>query len=167
MFQLLKDFLLEQELEKNNSGRQFVDWQNANRICLIIPNEALVLNHIANFIKECRKETDVILFNNDKLTVENGVYLSINKKDFNLLGLPKPEIIQKLKSKNYDIVICGDMKGDFTLKALTLLMNSKCKVGRGELGYSRLFDISISEVNGDFGNFLKQVLKYLCMIKAS
>lgn len=167
MLQFLKDFLLEQELKKTNSGRQFVDWHNVNRICLIVPNEFAVISNVTNFISESEKETDVVLFSNDKLTVKNDVYLSLNKRDFNFLGLPKSEIIQKLKNKNYDIVICGDMKGSFSLKAITLLVNSKCKVGRGELGYSKLFDISISEENGDFGNFLKQALKYLSMIKAN
>ncbi len=166
MFSFLRNFLLEQEIKKTDSGRQFTSWNQVKTICIVIPHEVKVLNDVKNFISESKKEVDLVVFCNDKLTVANDVYLSVNKKDFGITGIPKPEKLQKLKGKKYDVVINGDMNNTFVLKALALLVKTKCRVGKAGLEYSKLFDISISEANNDFGNFLKQVLKYLTMIKA-
>lgn len=167
MFAFLQDFLLNQELKKVNSSKQFVEWAKVKSICIVLPNDSASLSAAQKFANESGKLVDVILFCNDKLTVNTAVSASFNRKDFTFLGLPKVETITKLKVKNYDIIICGDLSGMINLKALSLLVPSKCRVGVAELDYSKEFDISISGQNTSISDFLTQALKYLTMIKSA
>lgn len=167
MLNFLKNVLLNQELKSTNSKRQFVEWAAVKNICVVIPNETVFLNAVKIFAAESKKEVDVVVLHADKLSVNKDVYLSLNKKDLTWLGLPNAEAIKRLRAKNHDIVICGDLSDHFSLKALTLLIPTKCRLGSAELAYADAFEISIAGETKDFGNFLKQGLKYLMMIKAN
>lgn len=167
MFNFLKNVLLNQELKQTNSKRQFVEWATVKNICVVIPNETSFLNAVKTLATESKKEVDAVVLHADKLSVNKEVYLSFNKKDLTWLGLPNAEAIKRLRAKNYDIVICGDISGNFSLKALTLLIPAKCRLGSAELAYADAFEIAIAGETKDFGNFLKQALKYLMMIKAN
>lgn len=167
MFAFFKNYFLKQELKKNNSGKQFTDWASVKTICLVMPNESSGLNYAKSFIAESKKEVDIVVFSADKLTLNKDVYLSLNKKDINWKNLPENEQLQKLRTKTYDVVLCGDLNDSFILQSITLMIKAKCRVGAAKLTYSSEFDLSISGEVNDIGNFLKQALKYLSMIKAN
>lgn len=164
----LKNWVINNEFKKLNSASQSVNWADVKNICLVIPNDNASVSAAQVFKTESQKPVDVITYTNDKLTVNNQVHLSLNKKSLNWLDIPVQEVMTKLQQKNYDIVICGDLQGDSALRAITLLMKTKCRVGLEGLDYSKHFTISIAMSPSDgIGNFLKQVLKYLSLVKTN
>ena len=108
----------------------------------------------------------MIVFNNDKITQNADCFLSVNKKDLNFFGLPNSETIEKIKKTECDVLINCDLSDELIMKTLTGLINAKCKVGRENLSYNKLFDISIAPSGNDsLENYLKEAVNYLKMIK--
>lgn len=168
MLSFLKRNALKQELKKISSQKQFVEWGSVKTICIVIHNDTASITAVNEFKKASGKEVDVVLYTNDKLTVNNEVYLSLNKKSVNWLDVPNAEVLKKLQSKTYDLVIFGDLNGNSVLKAIAFLAKTKCRVGSANLDYSKNFELSIAgSPNDGIGNFLKHALKYLMMIKAN
>lgn len=164
----LKNWVLNSELKKIKTAHQSVDWAQVKSICVVVNNDAASLAAVRNFKSECDKAVDVITYANDKLTVNNEVYLSLNKKSVTWLDIPITEVMSKIQSKTYDVTICGDLNGDSTLRSVSLLIKAKCRVGLEGLDYSKHFTISIAMSASDgIGNFLKQVLKYLSLVKTN
>lgn len=164
----LKNWILNNEFKKIKSVSQSVDWSNVKSICLVIQNDAASLSAAQHFTKECQKTVHVISYANDKLTVNNQVHLSLNKKSLNWLDIPVQEVMKKLQSQTYDVVVCGDLQGESALRAIALLVKAKCRVGLQGLDYSKHFTISIAMASSEgIGNFLKQVLKYLSLVKCN
>lgn len=164
----LKNWILNNEFKKTKSVSQSVDWSNVKSICLVIQNDSASLSAAQYFVKESQKTVHVISYTNDKLTINNQVHLSLNKKSLNWLDIPVPEVMTKLQSQTYDVVVCGDLHGDSVLRAITLLVKAKCRVGLEGLDYSKHFTISIAMPPSEgIGNFLKQVLKYLSLVKSN
>ncbi len=162
MFEWLKNYLLQQEIKEiSNIGKQFVEWEKMKSAVILVGSGQY--NLVKAFAHQSGKNFDIIIFHNDKVTVSNDCFLSLNKKDFNFFGLPKPEAIAKLKGKNYDILINADYNNSWFMKALTGLTASKCKLGPQSAVYNEFFDISIQSNQQDF---LKQAHKYLMMIKS-
>ena len=164
----LKNWVLNSELKKIKIDHQSVDWVQVKSICVIINNDADSLAAVRNFKSDCDKSVEVITYANDKLTVNNEVYLSLNKKSFTWLDIPIKEVMNKIQSKTYDVMICGDLRRDSVLRSVSLLVKAKCRVGLEGLDYSKHFTISIAMSASDgIGNFLKQVLKYLSLVKTN
>lgn len=168
MLNFLKRNALRQELKKISSQKQFVEWGSVKSICIVVNNDAASVNAANAFRKESGKDVDIVIYTNDKPTANNEVYLSMNKKSFNWLDIPNADTLKKLQAKTYDLVVCGDLTGNTVLKAISFLVKAKCRVGSANVDYSKNFELSIADnANEGIGNFLKQALKYLIMIKAN
>ena len=165
MFDLLKNQILKQRFPAGSS-RGFTSWDSVRTICLAGTIDSdFNRKALDNFRKQSGKEVDFVLFHNDKLS-KSDCFLSLNKKDFNLLGLPNEEAGKKLRSKEYDVLIDINQKNSSAGKALSLVLKAKCKVGHNSLAYANLFDISMDlKENTNLENYLKQVLNYLMMIR--
>lgn len=162
MFVWLKNYLLQQEIKEiSNVKRQFVEWEKIQSAVILV--SSMQLNNVRDFVGKSGKNFDIVVFHNDKVSVSNECYLSLNKKDFNFFGMPKPEALAKLKGKSYDVLINADYNNSWFIKALTGLTPSKCKLGPESAVYNEFFDISIQSSQQDF---LKQAHKYLMMIKS-
>lgn len=162
MLSTIKNYLLKQEIKSAPKiQKQFVEWDRIQSAAILVGSWQYTI--VKDFIKQSGKNFDVIVFNNDKTSENKDCFLSLNKKNFNFFGLPKPEIAQKIKSKTYDVLIASDFQNTSTIKTLTGLVQAKCKLGPESASYMGLFDISIRSNESEF---LKQAHKYLMMIKS-
>lgn len=162
MFEWLKNYLLQQEIGSvSKIQKQFVDWEKVQSAVILVGSQQYSI--IKDFVKQTGKNIDIVVAHYDKTSETKDCFLSVNKKDFNFFGLPKPEVIQKLNSKTYDVLINTDFNNSGFLKSLTGLTPAKCKLGPESAVYNGFFDISIQSNQQDF---LKQALKYLMMIKS-
>ncbi|MBP7808019.1 MAG: hypothetical protein KA163_01885 [Bacteroidia bacterium] len=162
MFEWLKNYLLQKEIGSiPKIQKQFVEWGKVQSAVILVSSEQYSV--IKDFVKQTGKNIDIIVTHNDKNSEVKECFLSVNKKDFSFFGLPKPEIVQKLKAKTYDVLINTDFNNSGFLKSLTGLTPAKCKLGPESAVYNEFFDISIQSNQQDF---LKQALKYLMMIKS-
>lgn len=162
MFEWLKNYLLQQEIESiSKTQKQFVEWEKVQSVVILVGQEQF--SNIKEFAKQTGKNVDIIVIHSDKTSDTKDCFLSFNKNDFNLFGLPKTVAIQKLKSKNFDVLIDTDFNNSSLMKTLTGLTPAKCKLGPESANYNEFFDISIQSSQQDF---LKQALKYLMMIKS-
>lgn len=162
MLAWIKNYLLGQEIKKSpKTTRQFTEWGKVQSVIIITDNSRY--EAVKEFVKQSGKNIDIIVYCNDKISKVKDSFLSVNKKDFTLSGLPKPEILKKLKGKTYDVLIAFDFNNRDQMKALCGLIPAKCKVGPDAADYRTYFDISIQS---NEAGFLEQALKYLMMIKS-
>lgn len=162
MLAWIKNYLLEQEIKRNPKvTRQFTEWEKVRSA--IILTDSSRYDVVKGFVRQSGKNFDIVVFYNDKTSQGKDGFLSVNKKDFAISGIPKPEVIQKIKAKPYDVLIAFDYDNREQMKALCALIQAKCKVGPEAADYKKYFDISIQSNEAEF---LKQALKYLMMIKS-
>lgn len=162
MFEWLKNYLLQQEIKSiSKIQKQFVEWEKVRSAVILVGSGQYAA--VKDFAKQTGKNIDIIVIHSDKTSETKDCFLSLNKKDFNFFGLLKPEGIQKLKSKDFDVLIDTDFNNSALMKTLTGLTPAKCKLGPESANYNEFFDISIQSNQQDF---LKQALKYLMMIKS-
>lgn len=161
----IKDFFLSSELKRKPAAPMFKGWDNAKLVCLVVPDNPDYLKEAQKFCQLAHKEVDIVIVSNDKSPVQQGVYLSVHKKNFGITGMPDAITYQKLKEKKYDVVICCDFEGLFPIKCISLLLNTSLLLGTTEVSYSKMFDVSIAAGKQGISVFFEQVLKYLNMIK--
>ncbi len=162
MFEWIKNYLLQQEIKSSSKiQKQFVEWEKVQSSVILVGINQF--NQIKEFVKQTGKNADIIVFHSDKTSETKDCFLSLNKKDLNFFGLPKPEVIQKIKGKGYDVLINTDFNNSSFIKAITGLTAAKCKLGPQSAIYNEFFDISIQSSQSEF---LKEALKYLMMIKS-
>lgn len=162
MFEWLKNYLLLQEMKSGSkTERQLMSWDKVKSVVVVV--DSLNYELIKDFVKQIEKSVDVIVIHSDKVSQSKDSFLSFNKRDLNFFGLPNQEAIRRVRQKSYDVLINYDFNNSGFLKALTGLTLAKCKVGQEDAFYNAFFDISIKSERGDF---LKQALKYLMMIKS-
>ena len=162
MFEWIKNYLLQKEIESiSKIQKQFVEWEKVQSSVILVGSNQF--NTIKEFVKQTGKNIDIVVFHPDKTSETKDCFLSLNKKDLNFFGLPKPESIQKIKGKSYDVLINSDYNNSSFIKALTGLVAAKCKLGPESASYNEFFDISIQSSESEF---LKEALKYLMMIKS-
>lgn len=162
MVSWIKNYLLEQEIKRNPKiTKQFIAWDKVQSA--VIVTDSSRLNTVSQFVKQSGRNFDSIISFNDKISLDKNCFLSVNKKDFLISGLPKPEILQKIRSKSFDVLINFDFNNSVQLKALSGLTGARCKVGPDVVDYKSYFDISILSNEAEF---LNQALKYLMMIKS-
>jgi hypothetical protein len=161
MFTWLKNVLLNSEVKKSNTVRkQFMQWDKVQSAVILV--NSTISSELADFIREWGKDVYIIVFHNDPTSKSTGCYLSLNKKDFNILGLPKKQTKDKIKSRSYDVLISTDFKNYPEIESLSGIISAKCKLGPESSSYKEFFDISIN--SGEI-SFLKDVRQYLAMIK--
>jgi hypothetical protein len=163
MFNLLKNLLLNSEVKKSNTvKKQFMEWDKAQSAVILVNNS--ISPELSAFIREWGKDVYIIVFHNDSTSKSTGCYLSLNKKDFNFLGLPKSQTKEKIRSRSYDILISTDFENYGPMEALSGMISAKCKLGPEKADYNRFFDICI---NGKREEFLRETQKYLKMIRTN
>lgn len=161
MFAWLKNILLSSELKKSDTvKKQFIEWDKVQSAVILVNNA--ISPELAAFIREWKKDVYIIVYHNDTTSKSTGCYLSLNKKDFNFLGLPKSQTSGKIRSRAYDILISTDFDDYAPMEALSGIISAKCKLGPESAAYKRFFDISI---NSPQSSFLKDVRQYLSMIR--
>ncbi len=169
MFKSIANYIIDGKIRQQSAKikKTFVDW-NFEQLRVVIIGRGQDSEVFRKFIKENGKKTNVVVFNNDKITQNADCTLSINKKDLNFLGLPSAEAIEKIKKIECDVLINCDLSDELIMKALTGLINAKCKVGRENLSYNKIFDLSIAPSgNSTMENYLKEAVNYLKMIRTN
>lgn len=147
--------------------KHFVEW-NAIQSAVILLNGNRSNNYEAalKLEKEIGKPLDVIVYYDDKISESESCFLSLNKKELSLLGMPKPMCLEKIKNKKYDILIDANFDESPVLKLLSGIIGASCKVGPSRLNYNSLFDISIGASDSlKIESYLNEVMNYLKMIK--
>ncbi len=162
MFEWFKNYLLQQEVKGlSKIQKQFVEWEKIQSAVILVGSNQYGI--AKDFAKQTGKNIYIIVIHPDKTSETKDCFLSFNKNDLNVFGLPKPRAIEKLKNRTFDVLINTDFNNSSLMKALTGLTPAKCKLGPESANYNEFFDISIQSNQQDF---LKQALKYLMMIKS-
>lgn len=167
MFKGIANYIIDGKIKQASSKvkKTFVEWNDVQSIVILVSSEQYTDSAFKNFVTKNDKKIECVVFHSDKIS-STDCFLSINKKDLNILGLPQPELIEKIENKNADILICADFNDTLIMKSLTGLIGAKCKVGMEGLSYSKLFDISIAlKGSVSLENYLKETANYLKMIK--
>lgn len=148
-------------------NKQFVHWNNVSSVLVLAYDNHL--SDIAEFVNTCTKSNKYVLVafvfdgKPEQVPNPNFAHLSLDKKQFTFFHLPTEEVLQKLGSTVFDVMIhVGD---DDQIKTLSLsqLVPAKCKISNFK---NPIFDLTIeSDKPLAVSDFLEQVVLYLNMIK--
>ncbi len=169
MFNWLSNKIIESKVNSSVKGpkKEFLEWNDVRSICILISkDEFYKAKSLNEFIKSSGKEVITVLFIPDKEVNSDSSMISFNKKQTSFIGLPKPEILDKVTSGSYDLMIDCNFKTYNSMKWLAGITKAKFKVGSGGLTYHNYFDICMDlKDKPEFDNYLAQVMNYLKMIR--
>jgi hypothetical protein len=168
MLKAIANYIVSQKIKAASSKikKAFVQFENIQSVMILANASEYNSVPLKKFIYEIDKKADVVLLHNDKTSKTNDVFLSLNKKDLNFWGIPKPEAATRILSKPFDVLIDCNLKDNLSFKCISGIANAKCKVGAGALSYSDIYDLKIELSNNlSLESYFNQVLNYLRMIK--
>lgn len=164
--QVIFSYLLNSK-DSSNNQKQFVNWNQLSTILIIAYDNQL--SNCVDFINACKKDNisiNVVVIYEGKIEQApqpNFEHVLLDKKQFNFIGIPKEEALQKLNSKTVDCLINLGEEGQLKALGLSKLVGAKCKIGNFK---NTIFDITIEETQSKNASyFLQQVIVYLNMIK--
>ncbi|MCC6372246.1 MAG: hypothetical protein IT236_14675 [Bacteroidia bacterium] len=167
MLNNLAEILLKSKIEKDNAQRKrrFLNWDKIEKIALIVSkDEALNKSAIDTYIERTKKYVEVFHIELNSKEPSYGDWECFSKKDKSLLRLPKKNRIEKLKTKNFDLVINTSNTDELFSTSLSSSINAALKCGTSE----RFNDTDLIIVKKESGNLIKyldDVVTYLKMIK--
>jgi len=167
MLRALANYIIDQKINALSSKvkKNFVGLDSAQNVVMLLNSRDFDTIPVKKFIYEIDKKVELIVYHNDTTSVK-PLFLSVNKKDLNILGIPKTEVFNKLKAKEFDILVDCNFNNATVFKALSGMVNARCKVGTAGLSYEDVFDIRIGlGKEATLENYFEQVINYLKMIK--
>lgn len=168
MLATLKNYILKQRFASSAQGN-FTDWHSVKTICIVTQSDSFFNERIINdaFGNE-GKTIDLAVYHPDKMGSSPSAFLSFNRRQLDVLSLPKKETLAKLASKQYDVLVDCSLTGNPVTKAMVMQAGAKFRIGHNRLLYPELFELCIEfreEIT--LPVYLKEVMNYLKMIKTN
>ncbi len=140
MFKAIANYIVDQKIKAQSSKikKAFVQLENIESIAILAHHSDLNNVALKKFIYEIDKKVDIVVVHNDKLTKNNEAFLSLNKKDLNFLQIPNANVLERIASKQFDVLVDCCLAGEIAFKCLSGLASTECKVGSGDLSYNHL-----------------------------
>lgn len=168
MFRFIAESLLRSQIKKDNSGvkKQFIPWDNIQRIALIIEgNDHFNKSALDKFIAESKKYVEVFYVELKSKQATFSDWQCFSKKDKNTVSLPKKELLEALKKKQFDLVINTIHEDELYAVSLCSSLPAPFKIGHsGKYNDVNLIIKRIEHHN--LISYLNDALRYLKMIKS-
>ena len=140
---------------------------NASKILVVLPNSAedilKSLDIPAFFIDQKRQ---VMLLGDEKLKhvareEHSFEIITYNEESFSKFGLPKKELVSKLKDMEFDVVLDLNREGNILLGILANIPKSQIIVGFKKKDADNLYNLQIANNQNNaeisYGNFLNSI----------
>lgn len=144
--------------------KKFLNWEEIRSLALVIEDSEKASKHqLDGLLDEFKKHTEVFFLELKSKTPSYNDWYCLTKKDKNILGLPKTKLLDRFKTKKYDLIINTAENTIFYSAALSSFLQSTiiCS-STAEFGHSDLI-IRRAE-HQDLITYLKEVLRYLKLI---
>lgn len=155
--------------ETPQSRKQFLNWNEVKQVLIIAHDNQLA--DLVDFVNRCKdasiKVLVAIIYNGkaEHAPKPHFDHLILDRKQFNFLGLPVGECLQRISGFAGDVLINLGNASQIKALALSKMVPAKCKVSSFQ---DTVFDLSIdSDKNLHISEYLKQVIVYLNMIKTT
>jgi len=166
MFTSIANYLTRSKIHRQNSARkkQFSDWHKIEKIALVIDEiKNLNKSEADKFIEGLKKYTGVFYVEPSSKLPSFSDWTCFSKKDKTILNLPKSIVLNNLNSKKFDLVISVSGQNPLFTANITSQINAAFKCGNNNL-FGEL-DLIIERKDKDLVSYLKEVVKYLQMIR--
>jgi hypothetical protein len=140
-------------------------WDKVERIALILDkNDKINKSEMDKLLDSTKKFIEVFYIELSSKTATYADWTSFLKTDKSLLGLPKSTVLDKLKSKKFDVVINAASDNHLYAAAIATHLPAPCKSSTGN--YYNIGDLIIHKQTTDTTtSYLNQVVTYLKMIR--
>lgn len=173
MIEKISDLILQQKLSKLNR-RKAVSNLNTAKTAGIIYDAAnaeneLLIKELCSFLEKENIKTESIgiylLKNSDNMPMHSLQHFYINRKELNMLKIPKSETVKKFIQKEFDLLFDCNISKQFTLKYISSLSMAKFKIGPAGGYHQNMCDMLI-DVKEEAGlqTFIEQAKHYLKII---
>jgi len=149
----------------------FPKYDEVRSILILFESDMIEKNDLIKSIRGelLTQDKDVVLWGYcDKKDINTAIlpqYRIVGRRDFNLLGAPKEELIKDLQKRPYDLLIDLSQHPILALRYLAMYARADFKAGLSIHG-TDLHDLLISTPAQDSPQFLyTQIVKYLKMIQ--
>lgn len=167
MLKFLAKIVLKKIIASENSARkkQFVSWENINRVALLIDREDLRdKRSIDKFIEESKKHVEVFFIETKAKEASFHDWHCFSKKDRNFLALPNKRTFLELKNKNFDVCVNTCVAENLFSEAVHATLKAPLKCGTHPQNSISDLMIEKDESSG-LNNYLNDVVRYLKMIR--
>lgn len=146
--------------------KRFLNWEQIQSLALVIEDTENASKHqLDRLLEEFKKHTEVYFLELSSKTPSYNDWCCLTKKDKNLIGLPKTKLLDRFRTKKYDLIINTAADSIFYSAALSSSLQSTFTCSSSsEFGHSDLI-IQRAE-NQDLTAYLKDVLHYLKLINS-
>lgn len=179
---IIKKYQQKQLFKLKNTARDkcIINWNDIKSIGLIfIVGTSEQWNIINRFISVLAKQGKQVYliglhpkgFNIDYIFTHTDTAICKEKEDFNLLGMPKPGLIEPFISRHFDLVIDATVQPCFFGKLVSAASSAPLKVAYSssettDEGIMDIYDLIIKGSEAiNFKDYIEQIVKYLSMIK--
>lgn len=147
---LIAFFILRFYFKKVNVARSYADFaKKSNRFLVILPvTESDYVRSLAVVEMLFAKDKKVSLFVKDFKVSQlvgryKAEYIDYNEKDINKLDLPSKKIVEKIKEKEFDVVIDLNLKNDIFSGIISNLCQSKFRIGFKKDNSDKFYNIQL------------------------
>lgn len=167
----IRERIFEYRLRKQPSRQAvFPNYENVRSVLVLYESDFIEKNTVVKAIRDelLTQDKDVVLWGYcDKKEITSLVLPQsriMGRKDINLLGAPKPEVIADLQKRQYDLLIDLTQKPVLPLRYISMYARTDFRAGLNIEGARN--DLLISTPPQETPRFLfEQIVKYLKMIQ--
>lgn len=116
------------------------------------------------------KKVDLVCyFDNHELPLEftGGAYHYLDKRDMNVLQIPKTGSIKNLLDNSYDLMLLYNPGGHFALYYLSAILASKFRIGDNDHGKRSVIEFRLVVQKQQLQHFIQVAINYLKHINKS
>lgn len=135
------------EVENTHSFKNFIE-ESLNYLIILPLNDQDFINSfdVVKYFKIHKKEVTLFLpehkVNSMQITSHYN-YLSYDVENISNLGLPTKEFIQKLKEKQFDVLVDLERESNLFLTAVASIIDAKFKVGFKKPNIENIYNFQI------------------------
>ncbi|MBK9283150.1 MAG: hypothetical protein IPM51_02390 [Sphingobacteriaceae bacterium] len=166
MFDFIARFFTKRLIAKNKKKESvpYTNWDSVKSIAFIIDVHTTInKSKLDAFFAQLNKYFSVYLVETNKSEPTFSDWSCITKKQKSIFGLPKKELFEKLKAKNYDVLVCVNPSDNTFTSNLCASIHAGLRCGSNDT-FGEL-DLIIASSNKELIAVLEECVRYLKMIK--
>lgn len=170
----IEGYLLKKHIRETERSAHLLNIEQVDNICLLVDLEGVdgpeELRTAHEALLQGGKKVDLVCyFDNHELPLEftGGAYHYLDKRDMNVLQIPKTGSIKNLLDNSYDLMLLYNPGGHFALYYLSAILDSKLRIGDNDHGKRSVIEFRLVVQKQQLQHFIQVAINYLKHINKS
>lgn len=162
-------YRLRKKIDNLNVERGSVNYQTARHIGILFETSEseeadLVVNSFVDTLRKAGKRVEVLAYFNDKHKREFYTFDFFNKRDLNLIGIPKGEQVEQFIQTPFDVLLCLHAEASPALEYIAATSQARFRVGAYQPQSLFCYELMVHSKSKSVRGLLHQMEHYLKLI---